>query len=144
MKGDTIEPNLFVFFGGTGDLARRKLMPSLARLRSRGMLGKGSYVLALSRKPEFDDASFRTFAYDEMVKFGTNPSVAGDLLEHLYFQSINESTDEDFQNLKTRIEEIEERHGIPQNRAYYLALPPSVFEQTISQLGRAGLNRSAG
>ncbi len=139
-----VEPNLFVFFGGTGDLARRKLMPSLARLQSRGLLGEGSYVLALSRKPDFDDESFRAFAHQEMTKFGTDPSVSEGFLDRLYFQCIHDSNDEDFQHLKTRIEEIEERHGIPQNRAYYLALPPSVFEHTIDGLGRAGLNHSEG
>ncbi|MEO1482488.1 MAG: glucose-6-phosphate dehydrogenase [Myxococcota bacterium] len=140
----SIEPNLFVFFGGTGDLARRKLMPSLARLQSRGLLGEGSYVLALSRKPEFDDESFRAFAHEEMMKFGVEAAVSEGFLDRLYFQSIGDSTEEDFQSLKARIEEIEERHSIPQNRAYYLALPPSVFEHAIHGLGRAGLNHSEG
>lgn len=144
MSQKAIEPNLFVFFGGTGDLARRKLMPSLARLQSRGLLGEGSYVLALSRKPEFDDESFRAFAHDAMVGFGVKHSVSEGFLDRLYFQCIGDSTDEDFWQLKARIEEIEARHEIPQNRAYYLALPPTAFDQTIDGLGRAGLNRSHG
>ncbi|MEM7704726.1 MAG: glucose-6-phosphate dehydrogenase [Pseudomonadota bacterium] len=145
MSDKPIEPNLFVFFGGTGDLARRKLMPSLARLQARGLLGEHSYVLALSRKEDFDDASFRRFAHDEMLKAGVSEAACSSLCEsRLFFQCINNSSHEDFATLKARIEEIEQAHDLPQNRAYYLALPPTVFEHTIEGLGRAGLNHSKG
>ena len=140
-----IDPNLFVFFGGTGDLARRKLMPSLARLQEQGLLGEQSYVLALSRKDEFDDASFREFASAEMREAGVSESACSSLCgKRLCFQSIGDSSESDFQRLRERIEAIEGEHGLPQNRAFYLALPPSVFEDTIVALGRAGLNRSEG
>lgn len=109
MSNDQLEPNLFVFFGGTGDLARRKLMPSLARLQFLGLLGQGTYVLALSRKPEFDDESFRAFARKEMAGFGTDLAVVEPFLERLYFQSIGDSGRDDFQALKERIESIEIR-----------------------------------
>lgn len=142
---DVVEPNLFVFFGGTGDLARRKLMPALARLQARGLLGDHSHVLALSRRSEFDDDSFPRFAREEMLAAGVEQTAVDALCsDRLFFQSIGDGEEEDFLVLKKRIEEIEKAKGLPGNRAFYLALPPSVFEKTITRLGEVELNRSPG
>jgi glucose-6-phosphate 1-dehydrogenase len=36
--GVAVEPSIFVIFGGTGDLARRKILPALYRLHAEGRL----------------------------------------------------------------------------------------------------------
>ena len=42
------DPNLFVIFGGTGDLTRNKLLPALCRLAADGGLGERCHVLTSS------------------------------------------------------------------------------------------------
>ena len=49
-------PCLLVIFGGSGDLARRKLLPSLYNLARHGFLEEHFAVLALGSKPLSDDA----------------------------------------------------------------------------------------
>ena len=53
---DRPEPTLFVLFGGTGDLAWRKLVPALFDLYIDGHLPNPFGILAVGRA-EFDDAS---------------------------------------------------------------------------------------
>ena len=45
------DPFDLVIFGGTGDLAKRKLLPALFHRDADGQLGEGSRIIASSRKP---------------------------------------------------------------------------------------------
>ena len=47
---------LFIIFGGTGDLSKRKLIPALFNLFEDGQLPQSFAILGLGRKP-FDDQS---------------------------------------------------------------------------------------
>ena len=53
---------LFTIFGGTGDLAQRKLYPSLFRLYRKGNLGEHFAVIGTARRPWSDEH------YREVVK----------------------------------------------------------------------------
>jgi glucose-6-phosphate 1-dehydrogenase len=50
----------FVLFGGTGDLTRRKLVPAFADLVHRGVIGKNSTIIGISRK-EMSDGDYKKF-----------------------------------------------------------------------------------
>ena len=54
-KGQAVD---VVIFGGTGDLAKRKLLPALYHLNNSGWLGEGSMVLGVSRG-HLDSAAFK-------------------------------------------------------------------------------------
>ena len=56
------------------------------------------------------------------------------------YQSIREG----FDALEKRIDEIEKAADLPGNRAFYLAIPPSVFDDTIEGLASVGLHESKG
>ncbi len=45
-----VDPHVFVIFGGTGDLAQRKLIPSLYRLIRDEGAGDHCVVLGVSRR----------------------------------------------------------------------------------------------
>ncbi len=51
-----------IIFGGTGDLAKRSLLPALTNLYERGELGAGSRVFSASRRPLCNDAYRRAMA----------------------------------------------------------------------------------
>ena len=52
-------PCTFIVFGGTGDLARRKILPALSRLRHQGLITDDTTVLAVSRDTGMDDRGYR-------------------------------------------------------------------------------------
>jgi glucose-6-phosphate 1-dehydrogenase len=63
-----IAPHVVVLFGATGDLARRKLLPGLARL-SESALAPALQIVGTSLD-DLDDASFRQFARSAIDEFG--------------------------------------------------------------------------
>ncbi|MCG8468477.1 MAG: glucose-6-phosphate dehydrogenase [Gemmatimonadetes bacterium] len=140
-----VEPHLFVILGGTGDLTRRKLLPAMRRLASLDVLGDRRALLAVARDTEFDDDGFRGWAKGALEAAGMSEDEVRRLDEaRLYYQPMPTGEADDYEALANRIQEIEGAHDLPQNRAFYLALPPRTFSSAIEGLASAGLNESAG
>jgi len=138
-----VEPSLFVIFGGTGDLARRKILPALFQLWSQGFTERGCAILGVSRDATMHDAAFRALAREAVDS--AEPREVGAWAERfLYFQPIGAGEAGDYAALRRRIEELEARHGLPGNRTFYAALPPAAFPATVRGLGNAGLSRGPG
>ncbi len=138
------EPCVFVIFGGTGDLARRKILPALFTLNAQGKT-PGCLVLGVTRTADVDDAHFRSMAVEALVGAGLPADAVKEWAEQsLYYQPINAGTPDDFHALADRIVQLEQAHGVPGNRAFYIALPPEAFPDTIAGLAAAGLSRSGG
>jgi glucose-6-phosphate 1-dehydrogenase len=135
-----IEPALFVILGATGDLARRKLFPALARLVSRGLVGDRFVVLGAARASHLDDGSYRAMARAIVESVQPRPVRWCD--ECVFYQRVD--GDADYAGLKNRIEQIERDHSMPGNRVFYLALPPSAFGPALEALGRVGLAKGPG
>ena len=141
-----VEPHLFVVFGGTGDLMRRKLLPSLFHLANTYGLNGTFSILGVARSTDHTDETYRAFGAEALNEFvsSSNGNATDWCNRCMYFQSIRKGTPEDFEQLRRRIEEIEQANGLPGNRIFYLALSPVAFAPTINGLGGAGLNRSNG
>jgi glucose-6-phosphate 1-dehydrogenase len=139
---DSKRSGVFVIFGGTGDLSRRKLLPALCRLDERGELGD-CHVIGVSRDPRPDEA-LRRIALDALAAAGRPAEAAARFAERVHSQALREGTAEDYAALAARIKEIELKHGLAENRVFYLALPPETVPATAAALGAAGLNRSTG
>ncbi len=146
MKSDARlpDPSLFIIFGGTGDLSRRKLLPALARLVKEGRLDPDSRVVAVAIDDQYDDASYRELAHAALTAAKVSGGDIAALLGRLHYQSISKGEASDFHALATRLALIEGEYQLPGNRAFYLALPPQAFVSTIDGLGGAGLNKSRG
>jgi glucose-6-phosphate 1-dehydrogenase len=143
VKAARPDPALFVIFGGTGDLSRRKLLPALARLAAAEQLDPRSHLLAVAIE-DLDDDGFRTLAREALAA-GKLPAddIARLIGDRLHYHRIGEGAPA-FEALANHIATIEREHDLPGNRAFYLALPPSVFVATVDGLGGAGLARSPG
>lgn len=134
------EPSIFTIFGGTGDLARRKLLPALARLAIADDLPSPFHVVGLSSRSSYDDASYRSLAADALESAGLSAGAIDRFCRDcIHFHTIGSSSSDDFLKLQERLSGIEQAHGMSQNRAFYLALPPNVFPKTIDGLGGSGL-----
>jgi len=138
------EPSVFVIFGGTGDLARRKLLPALAHLFEREDVRKHCRVLGVSSDTSLDDAAYRELALKALVDAQVTKAGADALLAALHFQAVERGKAEHFGSLEERLKHICKSCGFPQNYAFYLALPPNAFPGVVEQLGAAGLNDSPG
>jgi len=137
-------PSLFIIFGGTGDLARRKLLPALARLAATGRLGH-CHVVGVTRETDHDDHSYRKLVAECLANAGLDQATQHALCaEHLHYQTIGDGSEADFRALSDRLLALESEHGLEQNRTFYLSLPPQAFTPTMQGLASVGLNESEG
>ena len=138
-----IDRHLFVIFGGTGDLATRKLIPSLYRLITESGIGASTVVMGVGAT-ETDDAGYRLIAERALMDAGLDSSeIVAWCESNLFYQRLTREAP-DYQAVRARIERLERARDLPGNRAFYLALPPSVFERAIVGLGSVGLNEGPG
>jgi glucose-6-phosphate 1-dehydrogenase len=138
-----LSSHLFVIFGATGDLTHRKLLPALIKL----MIGQSDAPTCLilgASGSDWNDAKFRETARAALAQKGfSDETVRAWTDRHLFYTSLGRARD-DYGGLKARIEALEAEHGLPGNRVFYLSVPPPTYPGTIEQLGRCGLNASAG
>jgi glucose-6-phosphate 1-dehydrogenase len=139
---DTPVPCVFVLFGATGDLTRRKLTPALYALHREGLLPKDFIVLAYARRDK-DDVIFRADLKAAMLEFA--PKAPMDQWESFaarcfYVKGEFDSV-EGFDSLKTRLETLDAETGQAHNRLFYLAIPPEQYETVASHLGTVGVTR---
>lgn len=134
---------LFVIFGGTGDLFKRKLLPALAR-RFEGDLAGGFHVLGVARSRDYDDISFRELARESLSKAKVGEQRIGEFLPFLHYQTIGGEGPDDFRALAARIASLETNHALPPNRVFYLALPTGALASVTQGLANVGLNKSRG
>lgn len=142
----TPQPCTVVIFGGSGDLAKRKLMPAVYNLLLDGVLPADYAVLATGRKP-LPDAEFRKIAEEGVTTFSRQPlkpAVWSDFARRLFYVagSIDEAAT--YQGLKTKLRQIEEEIGLPGNHIFYLAIPPDSISPVVDGLQKAGLVHSPG
>lgn len=138
----SVPAHIFIVFGATGDLAKRKLMPAIHRLSEEERFNGKLQVLGVGKETDVDDESWRRMIRDELEKMhGRDVSEWCDQNLHYYGM---DAIKDDFGDLRGRIEQIEKNSGLPGNRVFYLSVPPVLFEPTVTGLGNAGLNRSEG
>jgi glucose-6-phosphate 1-dehydrogenase len=138
-----VEPVTIVIFGGVGDLAHRKLLPALYNLHVDGLLPPRFAVVGVGRKALTDDG-YRDFAKDGTRRFsrrGLDEAVWASFAPSLFVVNASLEDSAGFRGLGARLDAIEHEAGLPGNRIYYLAVPPSLFGPTVQQLARAGFIR---
>ncbi len=135
-------PCTVVIFGASGDLAKRKLIPSLYNLVAcgQGMMPGKSAVLGFARR-EMSLDQFRNSAHDWTTRFSrlkVDEDCWAAFADGLDYLSGLDHPD-GFAKLKATLEAIEKTRGIPPNRVYYLATPPEAIGESVERLAQAGL-----
>jgi glucose-6-phosphate 1-dehydrogenase len=141
----TTGDGLFVIFGGTGDLARRKILPALSAMRRSGQIGDGCVIVGVSRDTELTEEAYRAEVLEALREADEDVQGAEQWLsKSLRYQTIGDSSAGAFTALAARLDALEREHGVAGNRVFYIALPPAAFAPTISGLGEAGLAKGRG
>ncbi|HQT90499.1 MAG TPA: glucose-6-phosphate dehydrogenase, partial [Candidatus Kryptobacter bacterium] len=142
MNGKRVPPYLLVIIGGTGDLARRKLLPAICRLRDKHL--SEFQLIGAGTGKKHNDETYRDFVARSVEEEGIDHAAAGESFEWAYYHSVGGGTLDEYKTLADRILELEKQSNLPGNRIFYLAVPPSVFPNAIKNIGEVGLNKSAG
>ena len=135
------QPCTLVIFGGSGDLAKRKLVPAVYNLLLDGVLPPNYAILATGRKP-LSDADFRKTAQEGIVKYSRqkiNEKVWPGFEGRLFYVAGSIDDPKAYQDLCKRLEQIESDLKLPGNRIFYLAIPPTSIAGAVEGLKNAGL-----
>ncbi len=135
-------PCALVIFGASGDLTRRKLVPSLMGLARDGLLPDGFAVLGFARSKRTDE-SFREGLRKSIDEFAGHEEVtAFDELEQrfLYHQAPYDDL-QSYKDLAKRLAQIDKDFGTKGNRLFYLATPPSAYSGILKMLADSGLSK---
>ena len=141
-----VHPTTLVIFGGTGDLARRKLLPAVYNLAHEGALPERFNLVGTSRG-EMSDDEFRQMARESISEFSrteANQEVLDRLLEHVRYVPGSFDDDSVYTELDSIGKEFDEEAGVPFNRVYYLSTAPSFFPVIVGKLGEHGLEHNEG
>jgi len=132
--------NGIVVFGASGDLAHRKLLPSVFQLFTQDLLDEGFYLLGCGRK-EFSDEAFRKAAEQSIRKHGRFVSAEGlnSFCSRLYYTAGSYDDAGFYKRLKTRLSQLDKKHNTCENQIFYLSVPPFLYTTIVQQLGDAGL-----
>jgi glucose-6-phosphate 1-dehydrogenase len=131
---NTLHSDAFVFFGATGDLAYKKVFPSLHAMVKRGTLNVPVIGVA---KDGWTLDQFRARAADSIEKHGGVDRAAFDKLSGLLHYVGGDYGD------PATFRAIRQELGASEHPAHYLAIPPKLFGPVVEQLGKAGAAKGA-
>jgi glucose-6-phosphate 1-dehydrogenase len=137
------EPCAIVVFGATGDLTSRKILPAVYNLRRAGLLPAETSVVGFSRRQLSDD-EFRKMTRESLETHSRVKPEEGlwhDFAESIFYEPGQFSDRNAYRDLSERLEQIDAARGTRGNRLFYLATPPSAYEEIVENLGHAGLNK---
>ncbi len=140
------DPCSVVFFGASGDLFKRMLLPAIYTMRLRGTLPTDFALVGFARSA-YDDAGFREYCRQQLELFMPDDQKPQGALWDDFARRISYIT-ADFQDtrhfiaLKERLAQNDEEFGTAGNHLFYLSTPPSVFPEIIKHLEKSGLAKS--
>jgi glucose-6-phosphate 1-dehydrogenase len=131
---DQQHSDALVFFGATGDLAYKKIFPSLQAMVKRGSLNVPVIGVA---KAGWDLDQLKARAKDSLEKHGGLDEGAWEKLS-----SLLRYVDGDYADIET-FHAVKKELGDAKHPAHYLAIPPVMFEKVVEQLVASGCAKDA-
>lgn len=139
----TVAPTVFVIFGATGDLAKRKLLASLFRLYAHGRLPEPFRVVGFARG-ELSTAEFRDFVHEIIAAQESDP-VREKFLQTLTYQQGLFEEGRAYLQLSEELIRIENTEFKQcSNKLFYLAAHPRYYDAIFKNLAHSGLTIPCG
>lgn len=145
MKTVESPSSLILLFGATGDLAKRKLYPSLYNLYIKGQLSDRFAVVGVARRLK-NDAELREWVKDSILTYGEseNEKDINAFTSHFYYQSHDVTDSASYKQLKTLVDRLDKEYELGGNRIFYLAMSPEFFGTVAEHLKEDGLTDTNG
>ncbi len=139
----TPEPCILTIFGASGDLTQRKLFPALYSLQLRHLLPEKFAVVGVARSEMATEDFLEKMkrAVQEHGRDEFREDVWESLAAGVRYVATDFSDDSGWQALGETLGDLDEERDTKGNRVYYLAVPPSAFDEIVEHLGR---NRDTG
>lgn len=130
-------PCVLVIFGATGDLAKRKLYPSLLQLYKLQLLPDFSRIVGCGRTP-LDTAAFQQLVCGALSD--CSETAAHKFIQNFSYIRTDPADPATFQALKQHLQTLDHNGSpVPLTRLFDLAVPPATYPPLIAALSEAGL-----
>ena len=136
-------PTVFVLFGGTGDLAKRLVLPAFYRLATEGLLPR-QWTLVGNGRGNVAHEDFRRHVHEALTEFGPKPegSAWESFAERVWFAGGGFSS-ADPGSLLDVLAQARASLGGEVQLVHYLAVPPVAFTELTKGFGQHGLAHDA-
>ncbi len=123
-----------VIFGGTGDLAARKLLPAMFHRFVDGQIPPSSRIIGVAREAT-DDAGYREQMRKALGAEGPKADKVDAFLKQVFYRSLDARKDAGWDDFAAQLDQR------PANvRVFYLSTAPDLFIDICSRLGHYRLN----
>ncbi len=142
-KSRNPEPCIIVIFGGTGDLAMRKLLPALYQLYIEDNLPRTFGIVSYA-SADMTDEQYREMAREAV--FSGNSHHKPDTLMWEKFAGSFRYVKRDkelvtsVKSLAEKLDGFSNEMGVSGNYLFYFSVPPFVYKDYADALGQAGLS----
>ncbi|MEA2372404.1 MAG: glucose-6-phosphate 1-dehydrogenase [Solirubrobacteraceae bacterium] len=137
-----VVPTTLVIFGGTGDLAKRKLLPAIYNLAHEGALPERFNLVGVSRSdmPHDDYRGMAITAIRAFSRTKPDEAVLEKLLDEIRYIPGTFDDPEVYERLGATLAELDASAGEPMARTFYISTAPEFFPVIVEKLGEHGLN----
>lgn len=135
---------LIMIFGATGDLANRKLFPSLYRLYKKGKLANFA-VVGVGRRTLTQEQFKQNVvnSVSEAIASSKNDDLET-FASYFCYHSHDVTDSSSYIELKNIADELDVKHSLNGNRVFYLAMAPEFFGPIAIHLKQDGLTEVKG
>jgi glucose-6-phosphate 1-dehydrogenase len=138
------EPQVIVIFGASGDLSRRKLLPTLYRLFAEDMFPARFAIVGFARSDLGDDG-FAEVAREALEASGSSLDQQrwASFAEALSYVSGSFEDPDAIRRLREHLDRVDAERGTEGRRFYYCSVPPQGYDEIVERLAEQDLGRGA-
>lgn len=137
------DSHLFVIFGASGDLTKRKIISALFSLYCQELIADNFAILGASMD-SFTEESFRKDMKEALHEFGDkttfNEKKLDEFINLIFYHTMRLDAADDYKELNDRIKSLQKKLHIKPNVLFYMATPPSLIRVIPEKLAGIGLN----
>lgn len=137
-----LNPTIFIIFGGTGDLCRRKIIPALYNLFLENRLCQNFAIIGTGRS-ELTDAKYRNILLDAVDEFSRRGNAKREdwakFASNISYQIANIKDASEYKEFGTRINTLKEDWKQVPSIVYYCAVAPDLFCTIAENISKSKL-----
>lgn len=134
---------LIMIFGATGDLANRKLFPSLYQLYVKGQISEHFAVIGVARRT-LTNEQFQDNVKNSVKGASGQKDQIDQFISHFYYHSHDVADSASYNVLKEMASHLDQQYETEGNRLFYLAMAPEFFGTIAIHLKKDGLTDVSG
>ncbi|MCJ8209225.1 glucose-6-phosphate dehydrogenase [Mucilaginibacter sp. RS28] len=135
-------PTIIVIFGGTGDLAKRKLIPAFYNLFKDGWMSDQFAIFGLGRT-KLTDEDFQERLHEGLSNFSRSGKPEKDkwgiFKKSISYFVSNIDDAASYKELAEKLDAIDKEWGARANRLFYMSIAPQLIGAVTTHLSESGL-----